>query len=81
MAPGTKIRRGPAPDVGSSTIRGFWGTEADELLKPLEAEVPEDISSKNRKNPEEIRRNKSRKVRGGPNKRNAAEEKWKRRGS
>ena len=56
--PGAKIGRGPASDVGSSTVWGFWGAEADELLEPLEVEVPEDISNKDPKNPEEIRRNK-----------------------
>ena len=50
--------------------------EADELSEPLEAEVPEDISNKDPKNSGEIRRNKRRKVHGGPNQGNAAEEKW-----
>ena len=53
----------------------------DELLEPLEAEVPEDISSKNPKNPKKIRLNKSRKARGEPNKRDATEGKWGRRGT
>ena len=55
MTPGAKIGRGPALDVGSSTVWGFCGAEADELLEPLEAEVPEDISNKGPKNPGEIR--------------------------
>ena len=55
MAPGAKIGRGPAPDVGSSTVWGFWGAEVDELLEPLEVEVPEDISNKDPKNLREIR--------------------------
>ena len=58
MAPGTKIERGPALDVGSSTVWGSWGAEADELLEPLEAEVPEDISNKSPKDPGEIRQDK-----------------------
>ena len=45
MAPGAKTGRSPAPDVGSSTERGSWGAETKELPKPLEAEVPEDISN------------------------------------
>ena len=75
MAPDAKIGRGPALDVGSSTVWGSWGTEADELLKPLEAEVPEDISNKSPKDPGEIKRDKGRMVCGGPNQRNATEEK------
>ena len=58
MAPGAKIGRGPTPDVGLSIVWGFWGAEADELLELLEVEVPEDISNKDPKNLEEIRRNK-----------------------
>ena len=58
MAPSAKIGRGPAPDVGSSTVWGFWEAEADELPEPLEAEVLEDISNKGPKDPEEIRRDK-----------------------
>ena len=61
----------------SSTVWGFWGAEADELLEPLEAEGLEDISNKD---PGEIRRDKRRKVCGGPNQRNAAEKKWRRKG-
>ena len=80
MAPGAKVGRGPALDVGSSTIQGFWGTEADELLEPPEAEVLEDISNKNPKNPGGIKPNKRRKVCGGPNQRNTAEKKWRRKG-
>ena len=64
MAPDAKIGQGPALDVGSSTVWGFWGAEADELLEPLEEEVPEDISNKDPKNLGEIRQNKRRKVRG-----------------
>ena len=45
MAPGTKIGRSPAPDAGSSTERGTWGVEAEELPEPLGAEEPEDISN------------------------------------
>ena len=59
---------------------GVLGAEADELLKPLEAEMPEDISNKDPKDPGEIRQDKRRKVCGGPNQRNAAEEKWRRKG-
>ena len=81
MAPDTKIGRSSAPDVGSSTVWGSWGAEADELLEPLEAEVSEDISNKSPKDPGEIRRDKERKVCGGPNRRNAAEEKWRRKGT
>ena len=81
MASDAKIGQGPAPDVGSSTVWGFWGAEADELLKPLEAEVPEDISNKDPKNLGEIRRNKRRKVRERPNQGNAAEGKWRRKGT
>ena len=64
MTPGAKTGRGPALDVGSSTVWGFWGVEADELLKPLEAEVPEDISNEDPKDPGEIRRDKERGVAG-----------------
>ena len=81
MAPNAKTRQGPVLDVGSSIVWGFWGVEADELLEPLEAEVPEDISNKGPKNSGEIRRDKRRKVCGGPNQRNAAEEKWRRKGT
>ena len=80
MAPSAKIGRGPTLDVGSSTVWGFWGAEADELLEPLEAEVPEDISNKDPKDPGEIRRDKRRKVCRGPNQRNAAEKKWRKKG-
>ena len=80
MAPGAKIGRGPALDVGSSIVWGFWGAEVDELPKPLEAKVPEDISNKDPKDPGEIRQDKRRKVCGGPNLGNAAEEKWRRKG-
>ena len=78
MAPDAKIGRGPTPDVGSSTVWGFWGAEVDELPEPLEAEVPEDISNMDPKNLREIRQNKKRKVRGGPNQGNVVEEKWRR---
>ena len=81
MAPGAKIERGPALDVGSSTVWGFWRAEADELLESLEAEASEDISNKDPKNLGEIRQDKRRKVCGGPNQRNAAEEKWRRKGT
>ena len=57
------------------------GAEADELLEPLEVEASEDISNKGLKNPGEIRRDKRQKVCGGSNQRNAAEEKWRRRGT
>ena len=80
MTPGTKIKQGPARDVGSTTAWGFWGAEADELLEPLEVEEPEDISNKDPKDPEEIRQDKRRKVCRGPNQRNAVEEKWRRKG-
>ena len=53
----------------------------DELPELLEVEVPEDISNKDPKNLREIRRDKRRKVCGGPNQRNAAEEKWRRKGT
>ena len=81
MAPGAKIGRGPALDVGLSTVWGFWGAEADELLEPLEAEVPEDISNKGPKNPREIRWDKRQKVCGRTNQRNAAKGKWRRKGT
>ena len=58
MAPGAKTGRGPALDVGSSTVWGFRGIEVDELLEPLEVEVSEDISNKYPKNLGEIRRGK-----------------------
>ena len=58
MAPGTKTGRGPALDMGSSTVWGSWGADADELLEPLEAEVLEDISNEDPKDPGEIRRDK-----------------------
>ena len=58
MAPGAKIGRGLALDVGSSTVWGSWGADADELTEPLEVEVPEDISNEDLKDPGEIRRDK-----------------------
>ena len=64
MAPDAKIGRGPAPDVGSSTVWGSWGADADELQEPLEAEVPEDISNEDPKDPGEIRQDKGRGVAG-----------------
>ena len=45
MAPGAKIGRSPAPDVGSSAETGTWGFEAEELPELQGAEEPEDISS------------------------------------
>ena len=45
MAPGVKIGRGPTPGMDSSTERGTWGVEAEELPEPSEAKVPEDISN------------------------------------
>ena len=81
MALGAKIGQDPALDVGLSTVWGFWGVEADELLEPLEAGVPKDILNKGPKNSREIRRDKRRKVCGGPNQRNAAKGKWRRKGT
>ena len=48
--------------MGSSTVWGSWGVDADELLEPLEVEVPEDISNEDPKDPREIRRDKGRGV-------------------
>ena len=58
MAPGAKVGRGPALDVGSSTMWGSWRADADELPESLEVEVPEDISNEDPKNLREIGRNK-----------------------
>ena len=43
MASGAKIRRGPAPDAGSSTKQGTWGFEAEELPELQGTEEPDDI--------------------------------------
>ena len=45
MAPGAKTGRSPAPDAGSSTEKGTWGFEAEELPELQGAEEPDDISS------------------------------------
>ena len=45
MVPGVKIERSPAPGAGSSTERGTWGVEAEELPEPLGTEELEDISN------------------------------------
>ena len=45
MASDIKIERSLAPDAGSSTERGTWGFEAEELPEPLGAEEPDDISN------------------------------------
>ena len=50
--------------MGSSTVWGSWGADADELLKLLEAEVPKDISNEDPKDPREIRQDKGRRVAG-----------------
>ena len=46
-----KTGRSPVPDVGSSTEWGSWGAEAEELPKPLEVEVPKDISNDFKRRP------------------------------
>ena len=40
---GTKIGQDPTLSMGSSTVLGFWGAGADELLELVEEEVLEDI--------------------------------------
>ena len=52
--------------MGSSTVLGFWGAGADELLELLEEEVLEDILNQMRipNNPEKIGKNKKQSTRG-----------------
>ena len=63
---GTKIGRGSIRSAGSSTVLGFWGAGADELLELLEEEVLEDILDQVKilKNLEKIRKNKKQGTRG-----------------
>ena len=40
---GAKARQGSVLATGSSIVQGLWRTGANELLKLLEEEIPEDI--------------------------------------
>ena len=52
--------------MGSSTVLGFWGAGADELLELLEEEVLEEILNqmKTPKNSKKIKKNKKQGARG-----------------
>ena len=66
MVSSTKIGRGSILSTSSSTVLGFWGAGADELLELLEEEVLEDILNQMKipKNLEKIGENRKQGIRG-----------------
>ena len=66
MVFGTKIGQGLTLSTGSSTVLGFWGPGADELLELLEEEVLEDILNQIKipKNLGKIEKNRKQGTRG-----------------
>ena len=80
MVSGTKIGRGSTLSMGSSTVLGFWGAGADELLELLGEKVLEDILNQ-MKIPKKISKKLgkigNKVLAEKPNGRNVEEEKWK----